>query len=330
MSALVKYETDTGIVELSPSIIKNYLVSGDPSKVTGQEIMMFLMLCKHQKLNPFLREAYLIKYGNDKATIVTGKEVFTKRAALSGKCTGWEAGIIVENNGKLDNREGTFMLENENLVGGWAKVHLKDYVVPISSTVSLAEYMRFKRDGTPMANWKSMPATMIRKVALVQALREAFPEDFQGLYSAEEMPVEMASLDEKPVQAKQEAPQEHVEGEEAIDVESSPATFDDAQEMLGGTEVDNETAQPAQPAQPAKKSNDTRVISEAQYKRMFAIAKGNKDLIDSVVTEAGFEKGNQVTRDLYEDVCNEIEYRLNNPEPAGVGSSAVTSEDVPF
>ena len=28
---------------------------------------------------------------------------------------------------------------------------------------------------------------MIRKVALVQALREAFPEDYAGLYSPEEM-----------------------------------------------------------------------------------------------------------------------------------------------
>jgi hypothetical protein len=29
---------------------------------------------------------------------------------------------------------------------------------------------------------------MIRKVALVQALREAFPEDYSGLYSPEEIP----------------------------------------------------------------------------------------------------------------------------------------------
>ena len=30
------------------------------------------------------------------------------------------------------------------------------------------------------------PATMIRKVAVVQALREAFPDRFQGLYAQEE------------------------------------------------------------------------------------------------------------------------------------------------
>lgn len=32
-----------------------------------------------------------------------------------------------------------------------------------------------------------MPGTMLRKVALCHALREAFPDDFQGLYGSEEM-----------------------------------------------------------------------------------------------------------------------------------------------
>lgn len=56
--------------------------------------------------------------------------------------------------------------------------------------------MQRKKDGTPFPTWAKMPATMIRKVALVQALREAFPEDFQGMYAPEEMPVEPSALDE--------------------------------------------------------------------------------------------------------------------------------------
>ena len=35
-----------------------------------------------------------------------------------------------------------------------------------------------------------MPATMIRKTAMVQALREAFPETLGGLYIAEEQGVD--------------------------------------------------------------------------------------------------------------------------------------------
>ena len=36
--------------------------------------------------------------------------------------------------------------------------------------------------------WKEKPKTMIRKVAIVQTFREAFPDELGGLYSEEEMP----------------------------------------------------------------------------------------------------------------------------------------------
>ena len=47
--------------------------------------------------------------------------------------------------------------------------------------VSLAEYSSGK------ANWSSKPSTMINKVAISQCVREAFPKDYEGLYSEEEM-----------------------------------------------------------------------------------------------------------------------------------------------
>jgi phage recombination protein Bet len=192
-NALVKYETDQGAVQLSPEIIKRYLVNGNGS-VTDQEVTMFLNLCKYQKLNPFLREAYLIKFGMEPATIVTGKEVFTKRASKNNDCDGWESGVIVLSSGNLIYRPGTLVLKTEELVGGWCEVRRKDWSKPQRNEVSLSEYMRYKKDGTPMASWKSMPATMIRKVAIVQALRDAFPEDLQGLYSQEEMNVDSSNI----------------------------------------------------------------------------------------------------------------------------------------
>ena len=38
-----------------------------------------------------------------------------------------------------------------------------------------------------MANWKSKPATMINKCAVSQCVRDAFPKDFEGIYSEDEM-----------------------------------------------------------------------------------------------------------------------------------------------
>lgn len=174
-------------VKLSSTMVRRYLVSGDAANVTDQEVMMFLTLCKYQHLNPFLREAYLVKYGNSPATIVTGKDTFTKRANRNPNYLGKQAGIIVLNlSGEVENREGTFSLPGEEIVGGWAKIFIKDKE-PEFNTVSFAEYAGRKKDGSLNSQWATKPATMIRKVALVQALREAFPDDFGAMYSPEEM-----------------------------------------------------------------------------------------------------------------------------------------------
>ena len=186
--AVTEFESNGEKVKLSPSIIRKYLVSGG-GNVTDEEVMMFLSLCKFQHLNPFLKEAYLIKFGNNPATIVTGKDVFMKRAKRNENYLGKQCGIIVLDNdsGELSEREGTFYLPNETIVGGWAKVFIKGYAQPEYASVSFDEYAGRKKDGELNNQWATKPATMIRKVALVQALREAFPEDYNGLYSPEEI-----------------------------------------------------------------------------------------------------------------------------------------------
>ena len=52
------------------------------------------------------------------------------------------------------------------------------------------EYVGKKKDGSLNSQWSKKPATMIRKVAAVQALGEAFPQSFAGMYVAEEMGAE--------------------------------------------------------------------------------------------------------------------------------------------
>lgn len=190
-AAVTEYDSNGEKIKLSPAIIKRYLVSGDAQAVTDQEVMMFLSLCRFNHLNPFLKEAYLIKYGSQPATMVTGKDTFMKRANRNPKYMGKSAGIIVldTQSGVVTEREGTFTLPTEQIVGGWAKVYIQGHEQPEYVSVSFNEYAGRKKDGSLNGQWTSKPATMIRKVALVQALREAFPEDYQGLYSPEEIPV---------------------------------------------------------------------------------------------------------------------------------------------
>lgn len=169
-------------ITLNAGIIKRYLVSGDADKVTDQEVLLFAKLCQYQGLNPFLREAYLVKYGSSPAQTIVSKGALEKRAARCKDYRGFEAGIIVRRpDGTIEQRPGTFYAEDEQLVGGWAKVYVDGYVVPVEATATLREY------STGKALWASKPATMIRKVAKVCALREAFPDDMQGMYAAEEL-----------------------------------------------------------------------------------------------------------------------------------------------
>ena len=213
---LVEYESNGEMVKLSPNMIKKYLVSGG-GNVTDGEVMMFMSLCRYQHLNPFLKEAYLIKFGsNDPATIVTGKDVFTKRADANPNYKGKKAGIVVQKeDGTVEEREGTMVLPGEKLVGGWAKVFIKDKE-PEYQSVSFDEYAGRKKDGTLNSQWSKKPATMIRKVAVVQALREAFPDRFQGLYAQEEM----ATVNDVKQDIEKYVEAEIVENANTVDFES--------------------------------------------------------------------------------------------------------------
>lgn len=194
----VVYEADGQQIKLTPKIVQDYIV-GTSAQITMPEFKMFTELCKVRGLNPFLREAYCIKYSNKTpATIVVGKDAILKRAVLNPKYNGMKSGIIVTNeNGEEKKRTGTFKLPNETLVGGWAEVFRKDWENSIEASVSLEEAIQRKSDGEPNSNWTKQPATMIEKVAKVRALREAFVEDLGGMYEAEEMNVDLPELKEE-------------------------------------------------------------------------------------------------------------------------------------
>ncbi len=181
----VTYEVDGNPIKLSPSIVKDYIAGNQ--NITDQEYKFFVELCKVRKLNPFLKEAYLIKFGQQPAQIVVGKDAILKRAIQNAKFDGREQGVIVlSEQGEIVERKGTFKLPNEQLVGGWAKVYRKDWNHPVEVTVSFEEVAQKKGDGTLNSNWANKGATMVEKVALIRALREAFVEELGGMIDKDE------------------------------------------------------------------------------------------------------------------------------------------------
>ena len=188
-ASLTEFDVNGEKVKLSIPMIKKYLVSGN-GNVTDEEAMMFLSLCKYQRLNPFVKDAYCIKYGNSEpATMVIGKDVYTKRAEKNPAFGGMEHGVIVmTKDGETIERKGSFHVKGkEEIVGGWAKVYIKGREVPQYDSVSFSEYAGYTKTGQLNSNWSKRPGTMIEKVAIMHALRNAFPSDFQGLYVEEEM-----------------------------------------------------------------------------------------------------------------------------------------------
>ena len=226
---IVKYDIDGHELTLSPKIVQDYIV-GDPRiQITNQEFMMFAELCRVRKLNPFLREAYCIKYSNAApATIVVGKDAILKRAVLHPKYNGMKSGIyVLDENGELIKRNGTFKLPKEELVGGWAEVFRKDWDNSIEASASLEESIQTKKDGTVNSNWTKQPAVMIEKVAKVRALREAFVEDLGGMYDADEMNIELPEVPEEQIIQQEEI----VENPQIVEAQVEEITKVDINEL---------------------------------------------------------------------------------------------------
>ncbi len=196
MTKAVEFEVNGEPVKLSGNTVREYLVRGNGA-VSEQEVVMFINLCKFQKLNPFLNEAYLIKFGSQPSQIIVSKEAFMKRAESHPQFDGFQAGIIVERDGELVEVEGAVKLKNDILIGGWCTVYRKDRKMPVVSKISLEEF------GKGQATWKQMPLNMIRKSAVVNGLREAFPENLGAMYTEDD-----ADLNRKDVSPEQEVQQE--------------------------------------------------------------------------------------------------------------------------
>ena len=125
-----------------------------------------------------------------------------------------------------------YIADYEKIVGGWAEVWRKDRAHSYRAEVSFDEYAGRKSNGELNRQWASKPATMIKKVALAQALREAFPQDIGAMYIAEEQGVDDSTIDVTPIM--------QAEAEQAVDdykqlTEPTPQTqTDDVASALFG------------------------------------------------------------------------------------------------
>ena len=160
-------------------------------KLTDVQRNQFAAVAQAFGLNPFKREIYATTYRNKDGqtvmSIVTGYEVYLKRAEMNPNYNGFETNFQVVN-GEM---------------GCTCKVYRKDRTMPVTSTVWMSEY------STGRSLWASKPRMMLEKVAIATAFRRAFPCDFGGMpYTTDELPEHMTGADKLEQQGYTEVSQD--------------------------------------------------------------------------------------------------------------------------
>lgn len=175
----VYYKVSGQEIKLSPSIVQQFITKGN-GQISKEEAVNFIQLCRYAELNPFLNEAYLIKFGSQPAQMVTSKEALLKRASRQPDYEGMTSGIIVMVGDDVRQKQGQMLYPGEKLLGGWAEIYRSLFKKPVYVEVAFEEY------NTGKSTWAKMPANMINKVAEAAALRRAYPEQLGALYVEEE------------------------------------------------------------------------------------------------------------------------------------------------
>lgn len=198
---IVKYKSRDGQdLALSMDIVKKYLVSGNATLITGQEIMYFLGVCKSRGLNPFKKDCYLVKYDSSPAAIITSIDYFRSRARSQADCKGWKKGIILlSEDGKVKDSLG-LILKGETLIGGFFEARPAGWDETFRLEVNLKGYVKKTKGGDTTQFWQAdKQPTMIAKVAEAQGLRTIWPDEFQGLYQdgeIQEPPIDIEQIQE--------------------------------------------------------------------------------------------------------------------------------------
>ena len=250
---------------------------------TDDELKLFLYQAEKRGLDPLTRQIHFIKrkrWNDDTksydevGTIQTGIDGFRLIADRTGKLGGIKRGVITGDNGEL--------------LRAWAEVYRNDWKEPAREEVSFKEYCQKKKDGEPMGLWKTMPETMLKKVAEAAALRMAFPENLSGLYSDDEM-------------SQADAPVKVIKAEPMIEPDAT-----------ANMPVDKIEVQPSIDEQKKRwEDNQKAPITEPQRKKIFAAGKQmgySEGVIHDIIQKRyKVEHTNELTKQQATELIDKIE-----------------------
>ena len=237
-TALQRVDTGASSRALAPSqltddqvtLIKQTVAKG----ASDNELQLFLHLAQTYGLDPFAKEIWCIKYGNNPATIFTSRDGYLKIANGHPAFDGI-AGDVVYRADTFEVVSGdvrhTYAAGDRGpILGAYAQVFRRDRRVPAYVFAPFAEYNAGKNP-----TWRNYPSAMILKVAEAMALKRAF--SISGLVTREEL---AASDDEAP--APPRPPRRRGGGTRQGERHPSEMLYD------GPTEAEVERARQSKPA----------------------------------------------------------------------------------
>lgn len=161
--------------------------------VSDNEFMLFMHLAQHYGLDPFAKEVWCIKYGNNPATIFTSRDGYLKIASRDPQMDGIQSDAVCANDSLEKLTDGTVLHTYGNprgaLLGAYALVFRKDRSRPAYFYAPMAEY-----NAGSNPTWKKYPTAMIIKVAEAMALKRAF--SISGLVTQEELGLDMQATEQ--------------------------------------------------------------------------------------------------------------------------------------
>ena len=166
------------IQQVDMKTISEYLdTTGLTNQLQPNEKAMFINMARDYGLNPFKREIYCTVYGEGqwrKCSIVTGYEVYLKRAERIGKLDGWNCEV----HGSLQ----------DGSLSATVTIYRKDWSHQFTHTAYYVECVNKNKNNQPNAIWAKMPIFMTKKVAIAQAFRLCFSDEFGGMpYTSDEI-----------------------------------------------------------------------------------------------------------------------------------------------
>lgn len=160
--------------------------------LSEDEHALFVQTCERSGLDPFARHIYPIKRDQWNQETRRKESTYAAEATIDG------LRLTAERTGKYGGQLGPewcgkdgiwrdIWTEDTPPVGARVGIIRTDFQQPVWGKALFSEFVQTYRDGQPTPFWEKMAANQLAKCAEALGFRKAFPREFSGIYTHDEM-----------------------------------------------------------------------------------------------------------------------------------------------